>query len=113
MPSGRLCAVHAWSASSFVVSDLPFAVNVPFSYSSSSSTDLELVRRDVARLLDDALRRVVGRDAADGEASAAVRVHPERRDRRVAVQHLDVFVADAEPVGDDLGQRRLVALTVR
>src|SRR6266550_5817895 len=37
MPSGRLCAVQAWSASSLVVSDLPFALNVPFSYSSSSS----------------------------------------------------------------------------
>ena len=34
-------------------------VNVPSSYSSSSSVDLELVRGDLARLLDDPLRRVV------------------------------------------------------
>ena len=57
--------------------------------------------------------RVVERDAADREAAAAVRVHPERDDRRVAVQDLDVVDVDAEPVGDDLAERRRVALAVR
>src|SRR5204863_3825430 len=75
--------------------------------------DLELVGCDLARLLEDSLRRVVDGDPADGEAAAAVGVHAERRDRRVAVQHLDLVVADAELIGDDLRDGRFVALTVR
>ena len=51
---------------------------------------LELVRDDLPRLLDDLVGRLVERDAADGEAAAAVGVHPERDDGRVAVQHLDL-----------------------
>ena len=35
------------------------------------------------------------------------------RDLGVAVQDLDVLEGDAEPVGDDLAERRLVALAVR
>ena len=38
---------------------------------------------------------------------------PLVRDLGVAVQHLDVLERDAEPVGDDLAERRLVPLAVR
>ena len=65
------------------------------------------------RLGDDLLRRLVERDPADGEAAAAVGVHPERADGRVAVQHLDLVDAVAELVGRDLRPRRLVSLAVR
>src|SRR5207248_4099326 len=45
---------------------------------------LELVSRDLADLRDDLLARVVERDAADGQAAAAVGVHAGRHDGRVA-----------------------------
>src|SRR5256885_6196091 len=64
-------------------------------------------------LLEDPLRGLVHGDTADREATAAVRVHPERSDGGVAVQHLDVVEADAELVGDDLRHGRLVTLSVR
>jgi hypothetical protein len=72
--------------------------------------DLELVRRDQPRLRQDLLRRVPERNAADRQRAAAVRVHPERRDRGVAVQHVDVVERNTELVGGDLRPRRDVAL---
>ena len=75
--------------------------------------DLELVRGDLARLLDDPLGRVVERDAADGERARSIGIHAERRDRRVAVQHLDLVRRAAEAIRDDLRERRLVSLAVR
>ena len=76
-------------------------------------SDLQLVRRDLARLLFDLLRRVPERDSAHGKGTGAVRVHPERRDRGVAVQNLDVVERNAELVGRDLRPRGHVALAVR
>jgi len=64
--------------------------------------DAEDVRGDLLPLLRDLLGREVERHAADGEAAAAVRVHPERDDRRVAMQYLDLVDLVAEPVGHDL-----------
>ena len=74
---------------------------------------LEQVRRDRPRLLDDLVGGVHDGDAADHERARAVGVQALVRDLGVAVQHLDVLERDAEPVGDDLAERRLVALPVR
>ena len=88
-------------------------MNVPFVVLEVVGRDLELVRDDLARLLDDLLTRRPECGAADREPAAAVRVQPVRRDARVAVQHLHLGGIAAELVGDDLRPRRLVALAVR
>ena len=74
---------------------------------------LELMSDDDAHLVEHLAGGLVERDAADGEATAAVRVHAKGDDRRVAVQDLDVVDVDAEPVGGDLRDRRHVTLAVR
>src|SRR3712207_3640048 len=74
---------------------------------------LEQVRSDPAGLRHDLLRRVDDRGPADHERPGPVGVQPARRDRGVAVQHLDVLERHAEPVGDQLAPRRLVTLAVR
>ena len=74
---------------------------------------LELVGDDPLRLRDHLLGGVVEGDSADGETAAPVRVQPELHHRGVAVDHLDLLDRDPEPVGDDLRERRHVALPVR
>ena len=104
-PLGRSCACHAEIASSGIVralSGAPFTVKEPPAVVEVLLGDLELVRRDRARLRDDLLHREVQRHAADARRPRSVRVHAERRDRRVAVQDLDVVGVHAEPVGHDL-----------
>ena len=73
---------------------------------------LEQVRGEVPGLVDDLVDRLHQRLAADHERARAVGVEPAVRDLGVAVQHLDVLERHAEPVGDDLAERRLVALAV-
>ncbi len=51
--------------------------------------------------------------AADDERARAVGVQALDGDLGVAVEDLDVLERHAEPVGDDLAPRRLVALAVR
>src|SRR4029453_15057981 len=51
--------------------------------------------------------------ATHGRRSTSVRAPPHRRVVGIAVHDLHVAHADAELVGDDLRERRLLALTVR
>ena len=74
---------------------------------------LEQVRRDRLGLLDHLVGGPDQRLATDDQRPRAVGVEALGRDLGVAVQHLDVLERDAEPVGDDLAERRLVALAVR
>ena len=74
---------------------------------------LEQVRGDLLRLLLDLLGRHVDRRCADGTAAAAVAAHPERHLAGVAVDDVDVVDRNLQFVGDDLRERRLVALAVR
>ena len=53
-----------------------------------------------------------GGRAGDRRRAAAVGAEPERRLVGVAVDHLDVGRRDADLLGDDLGERRLVALAL-
>ncbi len=64
-------------------------------------------------LRDDLVDAHHDRRAADRRAAAAVGVASVRRDVRVAVQHDDVFDRDADAIGDDLRERRLLPLPVR
>src|SRR5213593_2070444 len=69
--------------------------------------------RDLLRLLAQ-LPGDHGRGrTGDRSRPARVRAEPVRRVVRVALLHLDVLVGDAELVGDDLPERRLVALPLR
>ena len=81
---------------------------------------LDVLRRRLELMGDDRLglgRDLVGRSrrrlAADGERARAVRVEPEWTGVGVAVDHLDLLRVDAELVGDDLREPRLVTLAVR
>ena len=74
---------------------------------------LEQVRRQRLGLLDDLVGGQHQRLAADHQGPRAVGVQALVRDLGVAVQDLDVLEGHAEPVGDDLAERRLVALAVR
>ena len=92
---------------------VPRTVNRPSANSRSSGVGLEQVRREVLGLVDDLVGRLHQRLAADHQRPRAVGVEALVRDLGVAVQHLDVLERHAEPVGDDLAERRLVALAVR
>ena len=74
---------------------------------------LEQVGRERPGLLDDLVDGLDQRLAADDEGARAVGVQALGRDLGVAVQDLDVLEGDAQPVGDDLAEGRLVALPVR
>ena len=75
--------------------------------------DPEHVRGEPRRLLDDPIGGEVEGDAADGQTTAPVGVHPERDNGGIAVQDFDIVHFEAEPVGHDLRPRRLVSLAVR
>src|ERR671924_1559225 len=68
--------------------------------------------RNSARLLARLLRAQKCRDPINGQATAAVGVHPHRTPGRVAVDYVDIAKRDAEHIGDHLGKRRFMALAV-
>ena len=106
-------ASKAIAASGIVLSGEPFTLNAPAGVLEVVGVRLELVGGDLLGLVDHLVARHGDGDAADGQRPRAVGVEAERRDRRVAVQHVDVVGADAELVGDDHRPRRLVPLAVR
>ena len=73
---------------------------------------LEHGRGDEAGPVADLARHHRGRGAADRRRTRAVGAQPVRSRVGVAVDHLDVRRRDAELVRDDLGERRLVPLTL-
>ncbi len=74
---------------------------------------LEQVRRELAGLRLDLARRDRGGRAGDRGAARGVRAEAVGRGVRVAVLDLDVRDREAELLGDDLGERGLVALALR
>ena len=74
---------------------------------------LEHRRGDQARLVAHLARDDRDRGAGDRRRAAAVGAEPVGRLVGVAVAHLDVLGRDAELLGDDLRERRLVALALR
>ena len=74
---------------------------------------LEQVRGDLLPLFLDLLDAEIDRGSADRAAPAAVRSHPERHLAGIAVHDVDVFHRQAQLVGSDLRECRLVSLTVR
>ena len=73
----------------------------------------EQVGRNLLALGDDLVHRLDDRGAADRQRARAVSAHAEGDLVGVAVHDLDLLDRHAEPVGDELGKGRLVALTVR
>ena len=73
---------------------------------------LEQVRGDLLALVDDLVERLDDRGAADRQRARAVRAHAEQDTARVAVNDVDVLDRHAEPRGDHLRERRLVALSM-
>ena len=74
---------------------------------------LELVGRQLPGLVDQRLRGLAGRGAADLGRLGAVGAGAARDGVGVALEHRDLLDRDPEPVGDDLRERRLVALALR
>ena len=74
---------------------------------------LEHRRGDQPRLVAHLARDDRDRAAGDRRRAASVGAEPVRRPVRVAVADLDVLGRDAELLGDDLRERRLVALPLR
>ncbi len=114
MPSGRF--VYAASATSWIVTDrlgVPRTENVAVLELDVGVGRLEQVRGDLLRLVGELARHHRGRRAADGRRARRVGAEAVRRVVGVALDHLDVGHRDAELVGDDLGERRLVALALR
>ena len=74
---------------------------------------LEHRRRDLAGLVAHLARDHGDRRPGDRCRAAAVGAEPVRRPVRVAGADLDVLRRDAELLGDDLRERRLVALPLR
>ena len=66
----------------------------------------------ILRLVADLARDQGGGRAGHRRGPAAVGAEPERRLVGVAVHHVDVVGRDAQFLGDDLGERRLVALAL-
>ena len=114
-PSGRLCAAKVASAMSVMPMPLsvPLTVNRPPENSRSSTLASSRCAANDLGLLDHLVGREDQRLTTDDERARAVGVQALGRDLGVAVQHLDVLERHAEPVGDDLAPRRLVALAVR
>ena len=66
-----------------------------------------------AHLLEDPICRLDERGATHRHRAAGERAHAGRHLRRIAETHLHLPHLDPEPVGHDLGERRLVPLPVR
>ena len=73
---------------------------------------LEQVGGDAPRLVLHTERRLEDRGPTDGEAAASARAVAHGRVEGVAVTDDDLVEVHPELVGDDLGERRLVPLTV-
>ena len=73
---------------------------------------LEQVRRDLAAPVAQLPSHQHGRGSGHRGRAAAVGAQPVRRAVGVAVDHLDVLGVDADLLGDDLGERRLVTLAL-
>src|SRR5258708_361948 len=74
---------------------------------------LEEMGRELFRLVDDLLARLVHGHTTDREGAAAVRaIAKSRAFGRVPVPQLDHVVGDSECVGDDLREGRVVTLPV-
>ena len=78
----------------------------------SSGAGLELVGRQALAALHHLLGRLAGGDAADLGRLRAVGAGAARHHVGVALDHGDLLDRDAEPLGDDLRERRLVALAL-
>ncbi len=74
--------------------------------------DLEHARGDDLRLVADLAGHQRGGRSRHRRRPAAVGAEPERRVVGVAVHHVDVVGRDADLLGDDLRERRLVALAL-
>ena len=74
--------------------------------------NLEHARRDDLGLVAHLAGHQCGGRTRDRCRPAAVGAQPERRLVGVAVHHLDVVGRDAQLLGDDLSERRLVALAL-
>jgi hypothetical protein len=72
----------------------------------------EQMRGDLLRLRFDLVERLHDRRAADRDRTRAIRTHAERNPAGVAVDDLDAFQRNAEPVGDDLREGRFVPLAM-
>ena len=68
---------------------------------------------DLLALGDDLVHRLDERAAAHRQRARAVGAHTEGDLVRVAMHDLDRLDRDAEPVGDELGEGRLVSLAMR
>ena len=103
------------SAISWIVSPFsgsPLTNQRPFSHSRSSG-ETSSIAAATSRALSRTLRATSAVAAPrHRRRAAAVGAEPERRAVGVAVDHLDVLRRDAELLGDDLGERRLVALAL-
>ena len=114
MPSGRL--VYAASATSWMVTDrsgVPAHGELAVLELDVGVGRFEQVRGDLLRLVGELARHHRGGRAADRRRARRVGAEAVRRVVGVALHHLDVGDRDAELVGDDLGERRLVALALR
>src|SRR5262249_11111702 len=73
---------------------------------------LEEMRCDLFPLRDNFVDRLHDRRTADGERPRAVGSHSERISARIAVHDVATVDRDAESIGDNLRDRRLVTLAV-
>ena len=116
MPCGMFHATLAISAMSWMVLSLigrAFDEELAAVVVDVFDGGFEQVRGEELRLVLDLARRDGERGAADRRRPAAVRAPAHRRVVGVAVNHLHVVDVDAELVGDDLREGRLLALAVR
>ena len=114
MPSGRF--VYAASATSWIVTDrLGRAAHRerPVLQLDVGVGRFEQVGGDLLRLVGELARDHRGRRTSRGRRPGRIGAEPVRRVVGVAFDDLDVGDRYADLVGDDLGERRLVALPLR
>ncbi len=73
---------------------------------------LEKMACDLAALVDHLVQGIDDRGATDRQRARAIGAHAERHLGGVAVDDIDLLHGDAELVGDDLREGRLMALAV-
>ena len=116
MPSGMSIVTYAQPAISAIVRPLsgePLTENLPSTSSMSSGAASRLCAAIALTLSTSLHGRAGDRLAADGQRARAVGAEAERAGAGVAVDDVDHVGRDAEPVGDDLRERRVQALAVR
>ena len=115
MPSGSSRLEWASMAISWIVlpfSGSPFTCQRPSSHSRSSGEHSSAVGGDDPGLVADTPGDDCRSRAGHRRRTRAVGAEPERCVVGVAVDDLDVLGRDADLLGDDLGERRLVALAL-